>query len=165
MKRQLQSVIAMGLVSVGLGIGPVEGRTLKGTMEGFQEVPAIFSAGQGKCRVKPGDGQLTVALEYGGLQGNVTQAHVHFGQAGVNGGIMIFICTNLGNGPADTPACPVSGTVTRTIGPADVIGGAAAQGIAAGDFAAVVGALGKKATYCNVHTDLRPGGEIRSQLK
>ena len=78
---------------------------------------------------------------------------------------MVFICTNLGNGPEGTPACPVSGTVTRTITPAEVIGGANAQGIAAGDFAAVVAALQKKSTYCNVHSDTYPGGEIRTQLK
>ena len=27
------------------------------------------------------------------------QAHIHFAQRGVNGGITVFLCTNLGNGP------------------------------------------------------------------
>ena len=32
----------------------------------------------------------------------------------VNGGISVFLCTNLGNGPAGTQACPQEGTVTGT---------------------------------------------------
>ena len=76
-----------------------------------------------------------------------------------------FICTNLGNGPGGTPACPAApGTVTRTIVPADIVGNAA-QGLAAGDLPALLTALEKKSTYCNVHTDLSPGGEIRAQIK
>jgi hypothetical protein len=153
------------LLALALVAAPAWAQTAKGKLEGFQEVPAIFSPGAGKCSVKQGSGELAVTLDYSGLAGTATQAHIHLGQLGVNGGIMIFICSNLGNGPVGTPACPVSGTVTRTIVPGDVIGGASAQGIAAGDFAAVVAAMKKKTTYCNVHSDLYPGGEIRAQLK
>ena len=48
--------------------------------------------------------------------------------------------------------------------PGDIIGGVA-QGLAAGDLPALLVALKKTSTYCNVHTDLFPCGEIRSQLK
>ncbi len=75
----------------------------------------------------------------------------------------MFLCTNLGNGPVGTQACPPSGTVTGTIRPVDVIG-PAGQGIAAGEFDELVAAIRAGATYANVHTDLRPGGEIRGQL-
>jgi hypothetical protein len=40
----------------------------------------------------------------------------------------------------------------------------AAQGTAAGDFAAVVDALRAEAAYGNLHTDRFPGGEIRGQV-
>ncbi len=43
-----------------------------------------------------------------------TQAHVHFGQMSVNGGVSFFLCSNLGNGPAGTQVCPV--------GPAELTG-------------------------------------------
>jgi hypothetical protein len=43
-------------------------------------------------------------------------------------------------------------------------GGAAAQGIAAGDFDELVRALRAGVTYANVHSQARPGGEIRGQL-
>lgn len=137
----------------------------KGKLDGFQEVPAISTTGTGKCSVKAVEGGLALTLEYSGLKGTVSQAHVHFGQPGVNGGILFFFCTNLGNGPVGTPACPAQpGVVTRTIVPGD-IGAASSQGFVAGDVAALLAAIKKKTTYCNVHTDLFPGGEIRALLK
>jgi hypothetical protein len=138
---------------IGLAlVHPVVAQAAKGKLDGFQEVPAISTPGLGKCTVKPADNQLQITLEYSGLKGTVTQAHVHLGQLGVNGGIMFFICSNLGNGPVGTPACPAApGTVSRTIGAADIGSGAQAQGLAAGDLAGVLAALKKRATYCNVH--------------
>ena len=41
-----------------------------------------------------------------GSKARCTQSHVHFGQLSVNGGVSFFLCTNLGNGPAGTQACP-----------------------------------------------------------
>ena len=40
--------------------------------------------------------------------------HSH-GKVHVAGGVFVFLCTNLGNGPAGTPACPATGTVSGTI--------------------------------------------------
>lgn len=76
---------------------------------------------------------------------------------------MVFFCTNLGNGPAGTQACPQEGTVTGTIGPADVVG-PSGQGISAGEFAEVLRAIRGGAAYVNVHSTVFPGGEIRGQL-
>jgi hypothetical protein len=47
---------------------------------------------------------------------------------------------------------------------ANVIGGANAQGIAAGEFAEVLKAIRAGVVYVNVHSALFPGGEIRGQL-
>ena len=58
----------------------------------------------------------------------------------------------------------MSAGVTGTITPADIIG-PAAQGIAPGEFAEVVRAIRNGAVYANVHSTLRPGGEIRGQLR
>jgi hypothetical protein len=83
----------------------------------------------------------------------------------VNGGIMVFLCSNLGNGPVGTAACPPSGSVSGTITAANVVGAASAQGIAAGEFAEVVKAIRHGVAYANVHSTLYPGGEIRGQLR
>ena len=57
--------------------------------------------------------------------------------------------------------CPnPNGTVTGTITAASVIG-PTAQGVAVGNFAAVLAALQSDTAYGNVHTQNFPAGEIR----
>jgi hypothetical protein len=110
-------------------------------------------------------GSFTYELSYSGLAANATQSHIHLGQKSVNGGISVFLCSNLGNGPAGTQACPAAGgTIQGTIRPADIGAGAAAQGLNTGEFAEFVRAVRAGATYVNVHSTGRPNGEIRAQL-
>jgi hypothetical protein len=95
----------------------------------------------------------------------VTQAHIHFGKIHVPGGIMVFFCTNLGNGPAGTPLCPASGgTVTGTWTAASVVG-PTGQNVTPGDFSAVIDALNSNTAYANIHTTKFPAGEIRGQVR
>jgi hypothetical protein len=114
------------------------------------------------------DSSITYTLTYKNLSAPITQAHIHIGATKITGGISIFLCTNLGNGPAGTPACPDdathSGTVTNTVSAADVVG-PTAQGVAPGDFKDVVRAIASHVTYANVHTTAHPGGEIRGQIR
>ena len=138
-------------------------------LSGFEEVPALSTAGRASFEAKVERDTITYELSYRDLESAVTQSHIHFGQKSVNGGISVFLCSNLGNGPAGTQPCPPSGTVTGTIRPADVSAGAAAagavaQGIAAGEFAELVKALRAGVAYTNVHSSMWPGGEIRGQL-
>jgi CHRD domain len=139
---------------------------------GYQEVPAVSTVGNGTFTaqilnegVANDGGAISYRLSYSGLEGSVTQAHIHFGQLSVNGGISVFLCSNLGNGPVGTQACPASpATITGTIRPADVTALAGAQGIAAGQFAELIRAMKAGVTYANVHSSIWPGGEVRAQL-
>lgn len=136
-------------------------------LRGLEEVPPISTNAQGFffAALDGPETSLTYSLVYFGLQGNVTQAHIHIGQPGVNGGIVLFLCSNLAP-PANVPApppCPnapgqnfVGGTLTA----ANVIV-QTGQGIAANEFAEVIDAMRGLASYANVHTDQFPGGEIR----
>jgi hypothetical protein len=143
------------------------------TFSGFQELGAlnaetgaIFSQGQGSLMLKVdvGNRLINYQLTYSGLSSNILQSHIHFGKRHVPGGIMVFFCSNLGNGPAGTPVCPnPSGTVTGTITAASVIG-PTAQGVAVGNFAAVLAALQSDTAYGNIHTQNFPAGEIRGQI-
>jgi hypothetical protein len=114
------------------------------------------------------DTTITYTLTYKNLSSHIQQAHIHIGATKISGGVSIFLCTNLGNGPAGTPACPDdathSGTVTRTVSAADVIG-PANQGVGVGDMHNVVRAIASHVTYANVHTDAHTGGEIRGQIR
>ena len=112
---------------------------------------------------------LSYRLSYSGLEGPVQQAHIHFAKHGVNGGVTLFLCSNLGNGPTGTPECPASGTVARTVGVSAILAPATgpppvAQGIEAQNFEELVAAMRAGSTYANVHSAKWPGGEIRAQI-
>jgi hypothetical protein len=143
------------------------GNTLRVQLTGYEEDPLVLStggAGQFSAQIDRQAQTITYRLSYSGLAGNVTQAHIHFGGRAQSGAISVFICTNAGNGPAGTQACPAApATVTGVIRPADVIG-PAGQGIAPGEFAELVAAIRAGVTYVNVHSSTYPGGEIRAQL-
>jgi hypothetical protein len=141
--------------------------TITSRLTGWEEDPlALSTAGSGtfRLRVDPRGQALTYTLRYGGVEGSVTQAHIHLGGRAQSGGISAFLCSNLGNGPAGTPTCPAKrGTVSGTITPSKVVG-PAAQGISPGQFSELLAAIRADTTYVNVHTTRYPGGEIRSQL-
>jgi hypothetical protein len=141
-------------------------RVLRASLSGDEEVPAVSTTGKGQLRlfVYPEQTTITYELSYSGLQADATQAHIHFGQPAVNGGISVFLCSNLGNGPAGTQACPLrGGTISGTITAASVLG-PDAQGIAPGEIDALVDALREQLTYVNVHSTRWAGGEIRGQI-
>jgi hypothetical protein len=165
----LAAAAAAGTVAVAGG-----GKQIREDLVGYQEVPAISTTGNGtfKARIDRNGQQISYRLTYADLEGAVQQAHIHIGQRAVNGQIVAFLCSNLGNGPAGTPACPPApGTVEGTIEPADVLDTTApppetaGQGIEAGAFDELVDAIKAGATYANVHSTKWPGGEIRAQLE
>ena len=130
-------------------------------LKGYEETPAINSAGTGQfiASVNSSVTSITYQLSYSGLSGPAAVAHIHFGQRGVAGGVVAFLC-----GGGSKPACPASGTVTGTIVSSDIIA-VPAQGIAAGDLAGVLKAMRAGLTYANVHTANFPNGEIRGQIR
>ena len=146
---------------------------LKARLRGFQEVPAISTTGSGEFRGKISDDGTSIdyKLSYSGLEGgSVLFAHIHLGQRSVNGGVIVFLCSNVPV-PVTTPACPTpSGTVTGTVTASNVIdvknpANQVSQGITAGEFAELLRAIRKGVAYANVHTVTFPTGEIRGQIR
>ncbi len=164
--------IALAVATAGvLGVGTVamasDGSDQHETLTGYEEVPALSTPGVGefKASVSRSSDEIRYRLTFSGLESDATQAHIHFENETNNGPIVVFLCTNLGNGPAGTQACPAAGgTIRGTITPADIGAGAAAQGLAAGEFDELVRAIRAGATYVNVHSVNRSTGEIRAQL-
>jgi hypothetical protein len=143
---------------------------------------AVLSDGRGTATLELDRkaGSIDYKLTYSNVgttppqTGTVSQAHIHFGKSRDSGGILVFFCTNLGNGPAGTPACPAnSGTVTGTWTKANVVA-IPGQNVVAGNFDALVEALESNTAYANIHTvpvpgspstiTAYPGGEIRGQV-
>ena len=146
---------------------PAAAQTLHATLEGYQEVPAVSSAASGSFRAKIDKqaGMIQWELAYSDLEGSALQAHIHFGQHSVNGGISVFLCTNLGNGPAGTPACPATSANLNGVITASSIVGPADRGLSANEFDELVAAMRRGVTYVNVHSTTWTGGEIRGQIK
>jgi len=170
MRHIILSVAVCTLVASAL---PVQADPFSTTLSGFEEIGAL--AGPTGAILTDGEGSLQLDLDersqmlnytltYSGLTSNVTQAHIHFGKLHVAGGIFVFLCTNLGNGPAGTPPCPAAGgTVSGTISAAGVLA-VPGQNVTAGDFDAVVQIITSDTAYANVHTAKFPAGEIRGQI-
>ena len=168
-KRFQRPVLAAAIICLGVAtvFGDSDEKTFSAKLSGFKEVGntgPINSPGSGQFHATVTDSTLTYTLTYSALSTPVTQAHVHFGEPGVSAGVMFFLCTNLGNGPAGTPACPPNGgTVTRTITDADIVG-PTGQNVTPGDFAAALKIIRAGVGYANVHTTKFPVGEIRGQV-
>jgi hypothetical protein len=147
-------------------------RRLRADLIGFNEVASVSTTGSGKfkARINSAEDAIDWELSYT-LEGAVQQAHIHLGQQHTNGGITVFLCTNLGNGPAGIQLCPASpATIFGTIMAADVspnipaTAAARTQGIDTGQLAELIRAIRAGATYANVHSVPWPGGEIRDQI-
>jgi hypothetical protein len=135
-------------------------------LSGYEEVPPVSTPASGTFRATiETSGAISWELTYRDLSGPPTQAHIHFGQRAVNGGVSAFLCSNMPGAPAGTQPCPPPpARITGTIGPSEVVG-PAAQGIAPGELDELVAAMRAGITYANVHSEPFPDGEMRGQIE
>lgn len=141
-------------------------------LRSYEEVPAVSSPAQGEFRAQfvpdvaaiGGVGMIRWELRYMGLQEEWLEAVIRFGQRGVNGNIVVILCTDLQTVPGFVPECPAEGLVSGVITPDHVGNGAAGQGIEAGEFGELVRAIRAGVAYVNVHSSRFPTGEIRGQI-
>ena len=169
-KSGLAVVVAVFAVVLALAQPVMAADQFGARLRGLEEVPSISTLAQGFFlgTLNAAGTALDYTVVYFDLQGAVLQSHIHIGQSGVNGGVVLFFCTNLAPpaGVPAPPACPSTpgiNTVSGTLTAANVIT-VAAQGIAAGEFSEIIRAMRAGNSYANVHTDLFPGGEIRGQV-
>ena len=184
----LAALLGVGVLSVAaVAIGhDGDGSGRDGArLNGYQEVNSISTAGFGSFHMKIAkDGEsVDYTLSYRGLESAVTQAHIHFAQRSVNGGIAVWLCDGVAGvapdppGPparpvAEMPICPlasggsVSGTFTRN----DLLN-AGGRGLGPGtgvgnerEWDEFLAAIKVGHTYANVHTVTFGGGEIRGQI-
>ena len=170
--RRRSVLLAVAVLAAGLLVASLAGaaggkKNLKADeLTGYQENPDISTVATGSFQITIDDDarEFTYELSYSGLEGTVSQAHIHFGKRAVNGGVTVFLCGTAGSpGPAGTPVCPQSGTVTRTVAASDILA-PGTQGIEAGNYEELVAAMRAGNTYANIHSTKWPGGEIRAQI-
>lgn len=169
--RKLTLLVTAVLLVVGSGLVFTDdgdrASNFRLRLRGLDEVPVISTTGSGTFRAKINEDETEIAwrLTFRDLEGIVQQSHIHFGPPNNTGGISIFLCSNLGNGPAGTQACPLTNpaTVEGTATAADVIG-PLGQGIEAGALDEIIAAIRDGKAYVNVHSTKWPAGEIRQQF-
>ena len=184
MKVILRSVVVVLALSVGIANAAEKEQEFSARLSGYNEVHfnagppatlrgAISTQASGSFRAKlnkAGD-IIDYVLSYKGLEGTVTQGHIHFGQPSTVGGIVVWLCQTTTNPAPEpvtdttiTPLCPTEGSVKGTITAGQVLE-QTAQGIEAGEFEELVRALRAETAYVNVHSSLHRPGEIRGQVR
>ena len=127
---------------VALPASADEQRRFKVRLKGFEEVPSVstVATGEFEARIANNEGSVEWELSYSGLQGTVTQAHIHLAQKTASGGISVWLCQTATNPApaavaAQTPMCGAPGTdgpeATAVISAEDVIGPTGQAGPAA----------------------------------
>jgi len=172
MKMSFRFALAVLTLFSGSAVRAAQGETISARLSGSEEVPVVATVASGEFRgfINRGDQSIDYDFSYSGLQGSVTQAHIHVAQPGVNGGIVIWLCKTTQMAPAGTPNCtPGSGIfINQTITSANVVavtGTNEGQQLEAGAIDKVIAAIRAGNAYVNVHTDLSPSGEIRGQIR
>ena len=168
----MRTSILLAMMGSLLATAPVvTAEQIGALLTGYEETPAAVSTtgrGEFTATIDADSDAILYTETYSGLQGTVTQSHIHVGQPGVSGSVVIFLCqTETNVDPTGlAPPCPQEGTVSGTITAANVIAGSIpSQQLVAGDLAAVITAMRAGAAYANVHTTPSPGGEIRGQIR
>ena len=115
------------------------------TLQGSQQVPPVASPATGTIisTFNSTTSMLTLNITFSGLIANTTDAHIHLGAAGANGGVQFGLVSTIGF-PQGVTSGAASGSILLTAGQA--------ASLLAGNY------------YVNIHTTANPGGEIRSQL-
>ena len=177
MKRNSKVSVAVAASIAAMFVTPVLGQTptpYAAHMTGYEETPLTLNttgSGDFKAIVSADGTSIQYMLMYRDLSSAATQAHIHFGRPAIGGGIVLWLCANTPpitpptTIPLPQPCPPFPATIFGTLTAADVVG-VTGQGIDTGaaGFAEILAALRTGSAYANVHTTLRPGGEVRGRL-
>jgi hypothetical protein len=158
--------VAAAVAVMGIGGAAVAGGfQYRTTATGAEEVPVRSTSAEAKINIKVGPGSATYNLRFTEPITDVTQAHLHRGDPGTNGPIVVWLYPSappLSLVPGESEGRFVRSTLDTTslcIAPSSpyCVGGV-------GDWDAFVADLDAGKLYLNVHTVEFPGGEIRGQV-
>jgi hypothetical protein len=129
------------------------------TQSGGEEVPPVATRGRGTAvfSLSEDGTELSYKLITTNVAG-ITQSHIHIGEVGVNGPVVVFLFGLVADGVTSTGIL-AEGTIVE----ADLIE-RPAIGFGA-TMAELVAAMRSGGSYVNVHTLAFPGGEVRGQVR
>lgn len=124
-------------------------------LTGFEEVPPVNNTSAiGVAEFKLGQDNIMYTVNVTDIE-NITAAHIHSGQVGENGPIVITLFKEDTPSTAMTTGVLSEGNITATN----------LEGPMAGQLLSnLISAMRNDQTYVNVHTQQNPNGEIRGQI-
>src|SRR5262245_26968836 len=105
--KNVSIVIGSLMALVVLPASAQDGVRVRARLVPTQEVPVVSSLARGEFEARIESRTLvSFRMSYDGLEGGpILFSHIHLGQKGVNGGVMVFLCNNTPAGPQPRP-CP-----------------------------------------------------------
>jgi hypothetical protein len=154
-KRRLAFLAATTALTLALPAAVLAAdETFKADLSHSVEVPPPTVpdgyAGGGTATVTLSGDTITYEVTYSGLTGPVAAAHIHYGEPGVAGPVML---------PLDAEGAGADGTLSGTLSEADF---AASDEVAT--YSDALAAIRDGESYVNVHTEANPKGELRADL-
>ena len=158
----MRVLVVIAALVVGLVAGtPVAtaDELFKATLSGDQEVPAVDTITTGRVKIRINDtstaGEFTLTVNDGV---RAQQAHIHCGQPGENGPVIVFLAGfhNLGwdvDGEWVSNATFTDDNMANRESPCGAT------------LTELIQAMRDGRTYANVHTVAHPGGEVRGLIQ
>lgn len=149
--RKLIVLFTLVIALTVVGLVSAQPTNFRTHLTGAEEVPPVDTMGQGQAVLQFNSdvSSMSFRLNVANLSSDVTGAHIHCADAGVNGPVGVDLLANAaGNGSS------YSGTITEV--PANDCGWLT--------LTDVMNAIVAGGAYVNVHTSEYPAGEIRGQI-
>lgn len=159
--RLLKIALLMGLaVAVVTSVALAAPRNFRTHATGSQEVPANNSRAQGQAnfQLSPDGAELHFKLIVANIQ-NVTQAHIHQGEPGVNGPIVAWLY------PSGPPAQLIPGRTQGVLREGVITSDNLVGPLAGQPLSALIELIETGNAYVNIHTSQFPPGEIRGNFR
>jgi hypothetical protein len=147
---------ALGSEPAQLALTP---HNLRTHLSGDEEVPVRDTNAQGQAifQVNPDGTAISYKLIVASIE-NVTQAHIHLGPAGANGGVVAWLY------PAAPPSKLIQGRTQGILGEGEITASSLIGELSGQPLSALLDAMHNGGAYVNVHTSQFPPGEIRGQI-
>jgi hypothetical protein len=155
----LAILVLLGITFATASAQPAN-RNFVAPLSGAEEVPPADTKARGlaKFQLSKDGTELSYKLNVANIE-NVTMAHIHFGPAGTNGPIVVWLYPDA-SPPQLIPGRSNGPLAEGTITSAQLVGQLAGE-----PLDALIELFRNGDAYVNVHTSQFPAGEVRGQIR
>lgn len=158
MRTVLLVVAVFAAVLLSLSVATAQRGAYVAYLTGDEEVPRVMTTASGFCSFTLTPQGLSYWVVVYNLQ-NTMQGHIHIGAAGANGPVSVWLY------PPAPPPVLIQGAASGTIAAGNITAANFVGPLAGQQMPALITAIENGNAYCNVHTMMFGGGEIRGQIR